>query len=421
MARLYERLSAMTVRHLERAGRYPDGGGLYLQVTPSGGKSWLFRYHLNKRERNMGLGPLEFVSLAEAREKARAARLLLYKGEDPLGEKAGRWASRQEEQPKGVTFKDGMVAYIDANKGAWRNDKHTQQWSSTLETYALPHFGKKLLADIDTADVLKALKPIWMTKAETASRLRGRIEAVLNWGAAHGYRQGENPARWKGHIEMILPAKSKVAKVKHHAAMDYKALPQFMAMIGDQNGAGARALRFTILTAARTGEVIGADWSEIDLVNKVWTVPAGRMKAGREHRVPLSAPTVEILELQRDAWFEIEGRRHRKTLQPGETGPIGPVFWGQLAGKPLSNMAMLAVLRRAGHDDLTSHGFRSSFRDWASEETNFPTEVVEMALAHTIANKVEAAYRRGDLFEKRRVVMDHWAAACLGDAKHADG
>lgn len=260
---------------------------------------------------------------------------------------------------------------------------------------------------------MNALKPIWLTKSETASRLRGRIEAVLNWGTAQGHRQGENPARWKGHIEMILPAKSKVAKVKHHAALDYKEMPQFMAAVRSQGGVGVLALQFVILTAARTGGVLGADWREIDFENRLWTVPASRMKAGREHRVPLSDPALQILERQRAAWFEIEARRHRKTLKSGEAGPVGPVFCGQLAGKGLSNMALLAVLRRMGRDDLTSHGFRSSFRDWAAEETEFQSEVVEMALAHAIGSKVEAAYRRGDLFQKRRDLMDRWAQACL--------
>lgn len=358
---------------------------------------------------------MAFVSLAEAREKARAARLQRYNGEDPLGVRIGR-RPKAVSTPKGVTFREAMVAYIDTNKAAWRNEKHIQQWSSTLETYAVPHFGGKLLADVETADVLNALKPIWLTKSETASRLRGRIEAVLNWGAARGHRQGENPARWKGHIEMILPAKSKVAKVKHHAALDYKEMPRFMTAIRSQGGVGVLALQFVILTAARTGEVLGADWREIDFENKLWIVPASRMKAGREHRVPLSEPALQILERQRAAWFEIEARRHRKTLKAGEKGPAGPVFWGQLAGKGLSNMSLLAVLRRMGHDDLTSHGFRSSFRDWAAEETEFQSEVVEMALAHTIRSKVEAAYRRGDLFQKRRDLMDRWADACRWDS-----
>ena len=412
MARIYERLTAIAVRQLRGAGRYPDGGGLYLQITPTGARSWIFRYRVAGRERQMGLGPLEFVSLAEAREKARAARLQRYNGEDPLGARIGR-RPKAVSAPKGVTFREAMNAYIETNKAAWRNEKHIQQWSSTLETYAVPHFGGKALADIETADVLNALKPIWLTKSETASRLRGRIEAVLNWGAAQGHRQGENPARWKGHIEMILPAKSKVSKVKHHAALDYKEMPQFMTAVRSQGGVGVLALQFVILTAARTGEVLGADWREIDFENKVWTVPASRMKAGREHRVPLSDPALQILERQRAAWFEIEARRHRKTLKSGEAGPVGPVFCGQLAGKGLSNMALLAVLRRMGRDDLTSHGFRSSFRDWAAEETEFQSEVVEMALAHAIGSKVEAAYRRGDLFQKRRDLMDRWAQACL--------
>lgn len=406
----------MTVRQLQGAGRYPDGGGLYLQITPTGARSWIFRYRVAGRERQMGLGPLEFVSLAEAREKARAARLQRYNGEDPLGTRVEVEVAAAKLELKGTTFAEAMVAYIEGNKAAWRNEKHIQQWSSTLNTYAVPHFGSKSLADIETADVLKALEPIWLTKAETASRLRGRIEAVLSWGAVQGYRHGENPARWKGHIEMILPAKSKVAKVKHHAALDYKELPAFIAKMESQAGVGVLALRFVILTAARTGEVIGADWSEIDFENKVWTVPASRMKAGREHRVPLSSPALAILAAQRGAWLEVEARRHRKTVPAGEAGPVGPIFWGQVAGKGLSNMALLAVLRRMGRGDLTSHGFRSTFRDWAAEETDFQGEVVEMALAHTIGNKVEAAYRRGDLFEKRRSLMGRWAEACgLGD------
>lgn len=412
MARVYDRLSVLTVRQLQAPGRYPDGGGLYLQIGPTGGKSWIFRYRHAGRERQMGLGPLQLVSLAQAREQARDIRMQRYRGVDPLGARGVQQKVTATEASSGPTFAEAMVAYIDANKAAWRNEKHVAQWSSTLNTYAAPHLGKKRLADIETADVLAAVQPIWLTKSETASRLRGRIEAVLSWGAVQGFRSGENPARWKGHLEMILPAKAKVAKVKHHAALDYKEMPTFMAAMRSQSGVGVLALRFVILTAARTGEVIGADWGEIDLDNKVWTVPASRMKAGREHRVPLSDAAMEILEQQRKSWFEIEARRHRKILNPGEVGPIGPVFWGQVAGRGLSNMALLAVMRRMGRDDLTSHGFRSSFRDWAAEETDFQGEVVEMALAHTIANKVEAAYRRGDLFEKRRALMEEWAKAC---------
>lgn len=410
MARLYDRLSALAVRQLQAPGRHPDGGGLYLQITPTGGKSWIFRYRHEGRERQMGLGPLQFVSLAEARELAREARRQRYQGEDPLRGQTERRRAKAVASRKAIAFNDAMVAYIETNKAGWRNNIHVQQWRNTLETYAVPHFGGKMLHQIETADVLAALQPIWLTKAETASRVRGRIETVLNWGAAQGFREGENPARWKGHLEMILPAKSKVSKVKHHAALSYDELPGFMAKLSAQSGVGVQALRFTILTAGRTGEVLGADWSEIDLEKKVWTVPASRMKAGKEHRVPLSEAAVEILTLQRQAWSDTEARRHRKTVRPGE-GPVGPMFVGQLAGKGLSNMAMLAVLRRMGRGDLTSHGFRSTFRDWAAEATSYPGELVEMALAHTIANKVEAAYRRGDLFEKRRALMEDWAKA----------
>lgn len=358
----------------------------------------------------MGLGPLEFVGLAEARELAREARRQRYLGRDPLGDKRAMRKKQVAAQRKGMVFRDAVVAYIETNKAAWRNDKHVQQWRNTLETYAAPRFGDKVLADIDTADVLAAVQPIWLTKAETASRLRGRIETVLNWGAAQGLREGENPARWKGHLEMILPAKSKVRKVKHHAALPLEELPLFMANLKAQSGVGVQALQFTILTAARSGEVLGADWSEIDFVGKVWTVPASRMKAGKTHRVPLTDAAIEILGQQRRTWFEFEARRFKKTAREGE-GPVGPVFCGQLAGKGLSNMAMLAVLRRMGRGDLTSHGFRSTFRDWAAEKTDYPGELVDMALAHTIGNKVEAAYRRGDLFEKRRGLMEDWAKA----------
>jgi len=413
MARLYNRLSALAVQKLRTPGRHPDGGGLYLQITPTGGKSWIFRYRHLGRERQMGLGPVQFVPLADARQLAYEARRQRHEGQDPLSVQNTRRAEQRAEQRQGVTFREAMIAYIEINKAAWRNEKHIQQWRNTLEAYAAPRLGGKRLADIETQDVLDILKPIWLTKTETASRLRGRIEAVLNWGAAQGMRQGENPARWKGHLEMILPAKSRVAKVRPHPALPYEDLPAFMARMETQDGVGVSALRFTILTAARTGEVIGADWSEIDLANRVWAIPASRMKAGRAHRVPLSPAAMAILEAQRQAWFRIEARRHRKLLAPGQTEPIGPVFWGRLAGKPLSNMALLAVLRRMGRDDLTTHGFRSSFRDWAAEETDFPSQVVEMALAHAIGNRVEAAYRRGDLLEKRKGLMDAWALACL--------
>lgn len=412
MSRALHRLTAIAVRNLREAGRYPDGGGLYLQITPAGARSWIFRYRVERRERQMGLGPLAVVSLAEAREKARLARVQRHNGEDPLGGRKGRRPRIACPAAGGPTFQEAMAAYIETHKAGWRNAQHVQQWSSTLQTYAAPYFGSKPLAAITTADVLAALQPIWLTKTETANRVRGRIETILNWGAAQGYREGENPARWKGHIEMILPAKSKVAKVIHHAALDYRQIAAFMTQLSVEAGVGVQALRFTILTAARTGEVIGADWREIDFDHKVWIIPATRMKAGREHRVPLSGPAMEILAQRRQAWWDIEARRYRRKGAPQVAGPTGPVFCGRRAGKALSAASMLMVLQRMGWGDLTCHGFRSTFRDWAAEETEVSTEVVEMALAHTIANKVEASYRRGDLLEKRRALMERWAEVC---------
>ena len=412
MSRALHRLTAVAVRNLREAGRYPDGGGLYLQITPAGARSWIFRYRVERRERQMGLGPLAMVSLAQAREKARLARGLRHNGEDPLGGRKGRRPRIACSAARGPTFQEAMAAYIETHKAGWRNAQHVQQWSNTLQTYAAPYFGDKPLAAITTADVLAALQPIWLTKTETASRVRGRIETILNWGAAQGYRDGQNPARWKGHIEMILPAKSKVAKVTHHAALDYRQIAAFMTHLSVEAGVGVQALRFTILTAARTGEVIGADWREIDFDNRVWTIPATRMKAGREHRVPLSGPAMEILAQRRQAWWDIEARRYRRKGEPQVAGPTGPVFCGRRAGKALSAASMLMVLQRMGWGELTCHGFRSTFRDWAAEETEVSTEVVEMALAHTIANKVEASYRRGDLLEKRRALMERWAEAC---------
>lgn len=411
MARISERLTALRVQHLKAPGRHPDGGGLYLQITPSGGKSWIFRYRRNSRERQMGLGPLRFVTLAQAREKARVARSLLFEGQDPI-ERAT--LAPVVQTPSGVTFDEATRSYIDLNKTAWRNAKHAQQWRNTLNTYALPTLGAKRLGQIETADVVQVLRPIWLVKTETASRLRSRIEAILNWGTAHGYRQGENPARWRGHLEMIFPAKTRVAKVKNHPALPFEDLPAFMGALKMHTGVGAPALRFVILTAARIGEVLGADWREIDLDQRIWTIPAERMKAGKVHRVPLSDPAIEILQEQRRIWFATEARRYHTAREVGQPRPRGLVFVGSRPHRAVSASAISTLLRLPGLTGFTCHGFRSTFRDWASEETSASAEVVEMALAHTIANKVEAAYRRGDLLQKRRPLMDHWAVVCLG-------
>ena len=391
--RSMSRLSALFVGRAKEPGMYADGGGLYLQVSQSGTKSWIFRYALNGREREMGLGPLHTITLADARNLAMEARRLKLSGIDPIdARKADRQAKRLEDA-RAISFKQASAAYIKANKSAWKNPKHAAQWESTLTTYADPIFGSLPVAAIDTALVMKALEAIWSEKPETASRLRGRIESVLDWATARGYRTGENPARWRGHLDKMLPARAKVQAVQHHAALPYHDLPAFMSCLRSQTGIGALALEFTILTAARTGEVIAATWDEIDLHAATWTVPKERMKAKREHKVFLGDDALAIL------------RPLKETMRSDF------VFPGNAPDKPLSNMAMLATLKRMNRKDLTTHGFRSTFRDWAAETTDYPSEVVEMALAHAVTNKVEAAYRRGDLFEKRKRLMADWNRA----------
>jgi integrase len=368
------RLSALAVGRLKEPGMYADGGGLYLQISRSGTKSWIFRFAMEGREREMGLGPFHTIGLSDARLLATEARKLKLKGEDPIeARKAERQAKRLDDA-RAMTFKQAAAAYIKANKAGWRNAKHAAQWEATLAAYADPIFGALPVAAVDTGLVMKALEAIWTEKPETASRLRGRVESVLDWATARGYRKGENPARWRGHLEKLLPARSKVKAVEHHAALPYRELPKFMAALRNQAGNGARALEFAILTAARTGEVIGATWDEIDLDAETWTIPKERMKAKREHRVFMSDSAVAVL----------------KPLK--EAARSDYVFPGGKDGKPLSNMAMLTTLKRMKRDDLTAHGFRSTFRDWAAEMTDYPSEVVEMALAHVVGNKVEAAY-----------------------------
>jgi integrase len=396
MARVIGRLTALKVSRAIKSGMYADGGGLYLQVTGAGAKSWIYRYMLRGKEREMGLGSLSAVCLADARTKATECRSLRQAGVDPIDARKSARDQARLDAAKALTFKDAAGAYIDAHRAGWRNLKHIWQWGATLATHANPIIGDLSLQAIDTTLVLKVLEPIWPTKPETASRLRGRIEAVLDWATVRGYRKGENPARWRGHLSKLLPARSKVRKVKHLAALPYADLPSFMVALQAQGGIAARALEFTILTAARTGESLGAKWNEISLIDRVWTVPAGRMKAGKEHRVPLSIWTLTILE----------------NMNPDGDAGDGFVFQGGKRGKPLSNMAMIAVLRRMGRGDATVHGFRRSFRDWAAERTNFPSEVAEMALAHAVGDKVEAAYRRSDLFERRRRIMVEWAKFC---------
>jgi integrase len=375
-------------------GLYADGKGLYFRVSRTGARSWIYRYAADHRVHDMGLGPYPDVSLAEARQKALECRKLRLDGVDPLSaRRAGRDQARLDTA-KGMTFAACAERYIAAHKPGWRNPKHAAQWPATLATYVNPIFGHLPVQAIDVGLVMKAIEPIWAAKPETASRVRGRVESVLDWATARSYRQGENPARWKGHLENLLPMKTKVRRVEHHAALPYPEIAGFTAELRAQAGVAARALEFAILTAARTGEVIGARWDEIDLVERLWAIPAGRMKAGKEHRVPLSDAALAIVEQMRKV----------------DHGHF--VFPGTKTGKPLSNMSMLMTLRRMSRGELTAHGFRSSFRDWAAESTNFPAEVAEMALAHSVPGKVEAAYRRGDLFLKRRQLGDAWARFC---------
>ena len=394
--KLNHALTPLAVTHA-KAGRHADGGGLNLLVKESGARSWVYRFMLKGKSRDLGLGAAsgpDAISLAKARDLASAHRLKVKAGIDPLAERhreaAEAIAAAQAAKIAGVTFRHVAEAYIAANEGSWRNDKHRQQWRNTLASYVYPVMGELPVADIGTAHVLQILEPIWQEKPETASRIRGRIEALLDAAKARGYREGENPARWRGHIAQILPARSKLTR-GHHKAMPYAELPLFMSQLRAREAMAARALEFVILTATRTSELLGATWAEVDIDKAIWTIPAVRMKAGREHRVPLSPRTIEI-------------------LKSGQFLGSDWLFPSEKGGK-LSTMAMAMLLRRMKLD-CTVHGFRSAFRDWSAECTGYAHEVCEMALAHTIGNKAEAAYRRGDMFEKRRRLMSDWEAYC---------
>jgi integrase len=392
--RVMGKLTTLHIRRAKRRGLYGDGGGLFLQVAKGGSKSWVFRFKEAGRLHVMGLGPLHTISLSEAREKALACRKLRLEGVDPIEHRRSARQQMRLEAAKTITFRECAEQYIATMRDSWRNEKHASQWPTSLGAYAYPVFGDLPVQAIDTALVMKALQPVWKTRPETASRVRGRIESVLDWAAAREYRRGDNPARWRGHLENLLPKRSKVRRVEHLAALPYHQVGEFMVELRREEGIGPRALEFTVLTAARSGEVFGARWDEFDLDERLWTVPGERMKAGKEHRVPLSDAAIAVIQ-------RMAPIRHSDYVFPGAR-----------RGGPLSPMAMLMVLRRMGHGDLTVHGFRSSFRDWAAERTAFPAEVREMALAHAVSNKVEAAYRRGDMFQKRRQLAEAWAAFC---------
>ncbi|KWZ47075.1 integrase [Burkholderia savannae] len=385
-------LQCRSAKPRERVYRLSDGGGLALLVKPNGLKYWQFRYMKpDGREGLIQIGPYPRITLEAARAARNEHRVAVQGGDDPATLRKQEKARRKIDAARALNFKQCATAFIEARSAEWVNPKHTQQWTNTLSTYAYPIIGALRPADIDTDLVRKVLEPIWLTKNETASRVRGRIESVLDWAKVRGLRDGENPARWSGHLDQLLAAPGKVQKPKHHAALPFTEIGAFVAELRGMVGTAARALEFTILTAMRTGEVIGARHDEFDVDAQLWTVPAERMKAKRAHRVPLSSSALELL----------------KTLPTSADSPV--VFEGMRARRPLSNMAMLQVLERMKRGALTVHGFRSTFRDWAAECTPFSNEVVEMALAHAIRDKTEAAYRRGDLFEKRRTLMQAWA------------
>jgi integrase len=391
-----KKLSAILVSKLSSPGHYGDGEGLWLQVSGSGSKSWVFRFTLSGKAREMGLGSLNAVSLAIAREKARECRLLLSEGQDPIIERDASRTASVLTAARFKTFDQCAAAYIGAHRASWKNAKHAAQWKTSLATYASPVFGALPVSDVDTDLVVRALRPIWNTKTETATRLRGRIESILDWAAVSKYRQGDNPARWRGHLENLLANPNKIAPVTNFPALPWREMGGFMAQLVERDGVAARAVQFAILTACRSGEVRGATWPEIDLHAKLWTIPATRMKAGKEHRIPLSDAAVAVLQkVPRQSAFVFSGRSHNTAL---------------------SDMSLTAVLRRMGRDHITVHGFRSAFRDWCAEAegNSFSREVCEHALAHSLPDKVEAAYRRGDLLEKRILLMQAWAQYCMG-------
>ena len=405
-------LTDRVIKQARRPGVLIDGAGLRLRVTanPNSGdvrKSWIVRVTVKDGPvRELGLGSAELISLKDAREAARRIRQQARAGVDPLAAKEQARARKAAEAALNITFRQCAEAFIAAHAESWRNDKHRRQWGSTLENYAYPVLGASPVRSIDQAMIMNVLDPIWSTKTETASRLRGRIEAVLDWAAVRGYRDGDNPARWRGHLQRALPSRDKVRRVRHYPALAYSEIPKFVSQLRMMPGVAARALEVTILTAARSSESLNASWREFDLREDTWTIPGARMKSGREHRVPLShAASALIHALGRDGSYSGLGRKSDLNA--------AWLFPGAKKGRPLSNMAMLKVLERMGRKDLTAHGFRSTFRDWVAEQTDFPGEVAEAALAHVVGDKVEAAYRRGDLFEKRRKLMEAWAAFCL--------
>jgi integrase len=396
------KLSTVKIATEKKPGYYADGGNLYLRVAPGGTKGWIFRFARAGKTRDAGLGPFPAVSLALARKQAEGYRQLVAAGVDPIAQRSEALKAARIQSARATTFEQCAKAFIESHEAGWKNDKHKQQWRSSLANHVFAVLGPLPVEAIDTGLVMKALGPMWTRTPETASRVRGRIESILDWAKARGYRDGENPARWRGHLDNLLPAKTKVRSVVHHAALPFRDIGAMMAKLRDETSIQARALELLILTATRTGETLGATWEEFDAAERLWVIPARRMKKGRrEHRVPLSPRVVAILK------------------EMAEIRQADLVFPGLKQGRPLSLFTLRGALQRVGYGHVTLHGFRSSFRDWAAEMTNFPRDAAELALAHAVGNKVEAAYRRGDLLEKRRMLMEEWAAHCAREPASA--
>jgi integrase len=415
MARQLNRLTALQVKKMDKPGLYGDGGGLTLQITSAGVKSWLFRFMREGKTHGMGLGATHTISLAEARIKALDARKLLSDGLNPMEVKKQKLLVAALERAKMMTFDQCAASYIEAHKASWKNAKHIDQWTNTLATYASPVFGHQPVANVDTALVVKCLSPIWQTKTETASRLRGRIESVLGWATTSGYRAGENPARWKGHLENLLASISKSSRTKNHPSLPWQRIGEFMVALKACEGMAAKAIEFAVLTACRSGEVRDAQWTEFDLTERVWTIPAERMKARREHQVPISDAALDVLMSIREL--------DMASVNQASIPPDNRFVFAGTKMQALSNMSLTALIRRmngnsvklwvdASGNGITVHGFRSSFRMWAAEMTTYPREVAEHALAHQLPDAVERAYQRGTQFAKRKALMNEWADIC---------
>lgn len=394
--RQLHRLTALKIGKLDAPGQYPDGGNLYFQISKTGSRSWIFRFTLRGQSREMGLGPLSAVSLAAARAEASKCRELLRAGIDPLEARAADQRKRAIETGGPRLFKAAAADYIANHRAEWKNSKHAQQWENTLDTYAFPTIGNQDVSDVDTAMIVRVLQPIWTAKRETAFRLRGRIERILDAEKTLGHRQGENPARWRGHLDTLLPKQNRRKKIKHHPALPWQEMPEFMRSLRQREEPTARMLELLILTAVRTQEALYARPEEFAMDYRVWTVPGERMKMELPLRVPMTDRVVELVEQA------LPHARH------------GWLYPGRKDKRPYSNMAMLKILERMGYGHVTVHGFRSTFRDWVAECTEYADSLAEKALAHAIQNESEAAYRRGDMLERRRQMMADWAGFCAG-------